>query len=174
MMTKKTVPVRKIHFTVKCPSGSVYQCSARCMDGPSTLSQVLFDEVERQTGTPANLQILSFLGQFILPDIPLCQYSLENGNCLNLSVKGLGGGGGDSSSGEKRTTYIIYNILLFDSGFAEIEMEECVSCGERAYMYCNDCESSRCKTCNDQWHKHPKRRCHQTNVRNIYVEEKCN
>ena len=26
------------------------------------------------------------------------------------------------------------------------------------------CKSSRCKVCDEQWHKHPKRRLHQTKV----------
>ena len=47
---------------------------------------------------------------------------------------------------------------------SEEEIDECTSCGERAYAFCEDCTSSRCKTCDEQWHKHPKRRGHQTKV----------
>ena len=43
-------------------------------------------------------------------------------------------------------------------------LDECVSCGEHADIYCEDCRSSRCKVCNDQWHKHPKRNHHNTRV----------
>lgn len=42
--------------------------------------------------------------------------------------------------------------------------DECESCGERADVYCVDCHSSRCHLCNEQWHKHPKRKHHQTKV----------
>ena len=104
----------EVQFTFKCPTGSVYQCSAMYTDGPSTLSQVLFDKVERKTRTPVDLQMLQFQGQLIESKIPLCEYSLENGSCLTLLVKGLGGGGpteGDSSSGENRKLILLKNNL---------------------------------------------------------------
>ena len=41
---------------------------------------------------------------------------------------------------------------------------ECVSCGELATASCEECGSSRCQVCNDQWHKHPKRRNHEITV----------
>ena len=43
-------------------------------------------------------------------------------------------------------------------------LSECVSCGERADIYCSECEASRCNLCNDQWHRHPKRREHKLEV----------
>lgn len=42
--------------------------------------------------------------------------------------------------------------------------DECVSCGEEAHIYCAECNGSRCNTCNEQWHKHPKRRHHSNEV----------
>ena len=47
---------------------------------------------------------------------------------------------------------------------AEDVKDECVSCGEEAHIYCAECNGSRCNTCNEQWHKHPKRRHHSTEV----------
>ena len=48
-------------------------------------------------------------------------------------------------------------------------LSECVSCGEKADIYCVECESSRCKLCNDQWHRHPKRRDHKLEVTILYT-----
>ena len=43
-------------------------------------------------------------------------------------------------------------------------LDECVSCGGEARLYCSDCKSSRCSPCNDLWHKHRKRRGHNIEV----------
>ena len=34
----------------------------------------------------------------------------------------------------------------------------------KAHIYCNDYNSSRCKVCDEQWHKHPNRKHHHTKV----------
>ena len=47
---------------------------------------------------------------------------------------------------------------------AENVKDECVSCGEEAHIYYVECNGSRCNTCNEHWHKHPKRRHHSTEV----------
>ena len=60
-----------------------------------------------------------------------------------------------------------FSILSIFFQLAEDELlDECVSCGEYANIYCNDCKSSRCQVCDKQWHKHPKRSQHKRRVCN--------
>ena len=57
-------------------------------------------------------------------------------------------------------------INFFSTESVDDELtNECISCGEYANIFCDVCKSSRCKTCNEQWHKHPKRRNHNTKVK---------
>ena len=66
----------------------------------------------------------------------------------------------------------IYKFSILSTFFQLAEDEllyECVSCGEYANIYCNDCKSSRCQVCDEQWHKHPKRSQHKTKVCNTML-----
>ena len=151
---------------VNSPTGKVYHCDAEYTNVSSTTCQIILcEEVMKQTGVPMDLQMLFSCGKLIPPRAPLCEYSLVNGCCLTLIVKGLGGGGGttDSPSGKKACILTTFNSFykILES---EEEIDECTSCGERTYAFCEDCTSSRCKTCDEQWHKHPKRQGHQKKV----------
>lgn len=82
-----------------------------------------------------------FKGKFLEPGVPLEDYGIQDGSIIEAVMKGIGGNGTDQHKSNE-------------------VLSECVSCGERADIYCNECEASRCKCCNDQWHRHPKRREH--------------
>ena len=78
---------------VKCPSGKVFTCCLDYSSEKSVFSQILFEEVEKQTGVPMKLQMLSFRKNLIHPGVPLSKYNLKDGCCINLLIKGVGGGG---------------------------------------------------------------------------------
>ena len=56
------------------------------------------------------------------------------------------------------------NHIYYYAESSEELLDECVSCGTDAHVYCENCKSSPCEVCNDQWHKHPKRKNHKTRV----------
>ena len=67
-----------------------------------TLCSELFVRVEQLWCIPPELQMLSLGGHLLQPQTHLQSYQIENGTCIDLSVKGLGGGGeSDSSTGKE-------------------------------------------------------------------------
>ena len=71
--------------------------------------------------------------------------------------------------GQPNNDHFYYYYPNFYTEPDEELLDECVSCGESAHIFCVDCKSSRCRTCDEQWHKHPKRRSHQTKVSQIIL-----
>ena len=59
---------------------------------------MLFDEIERLTGIPTGLQIIICGQRMMHPSIPIQQFGIEDGKCIILSVKGVGGGGSDEGT----------------------------------------------------------------------------
>ena len=57
-----------------------------------TLCSEIFSRVHRLWGIPPSQQMLSLGGQMLQPHTLLKCYPIENGTCIQLSVKGLGGG----------------------------------------------------------------------------------
>ena len=82
---------------VKCPSGKIVSCSLEYSSKTMVLSRVLFEEVAKQTGVPIKLQMLPHRMNPIQPDIPLQKYRLQDGCCIELVIKGVGGGNGDET-----------------------------------------------------------------------------
>ena len=117
-----------------------------------SLCQNLFTEVEKLTGIPQKLQALSYRQRTLDPQHPMCDYNFSDDNVINLSIKGLGGGPSDDDN------FIINSnkLNLIKSSDSDETKDECVSCGERAYFFYQNCKTSRCKECNDLWHKRPK------------------
>ena len=83
--------MHSLEITVKCPSGSSIPLSVES----NAVGKVLFESL---TGVPANKQMLYYKMRLLRPDISLQHYDLENGCCIDLSVKGVGVGG-DSGTG---------------------------------------------------------------------------
>lgn len=136
---------RSLKIFVKYPSGKETPCTIEYSDMLS--------------GIPLDMQMLSYL---IHPDITLWQYGLQDGCCINLSVQGLvGGAETDACMCRKCSVLSIFFQLAEDE-----LLDECVSCGEYANTYCNDCKLSCCQVCDKQWPKHPKRSRHKTKVCN--------
>ena len=151
-----------ITVNVKCPSGKIIPCS---FINTMARSQVLFEEISKQTGVPVKLQMLSYKMNLIQPDIPLQRYRMEDGCCIDLVIKGVGGGNGsDAGIMVLSADCMCVKIKFYFIDSDDEVLDECVSCGEHAHIYCSDCKCSRCKVCDEQWHKHPKRRLHQTKV----------
>lgn len=83
-----------ITVNVKCPSGKIIPCS---FINTTARSQVLFEEISKQIGVPVKLQMLSYKMNLIQPDIPLQRYRMEDGCCVDLVIKGVGGGNGSDA-----------------------------------------------------------------------------
>ena len=164
-----------LRLVLRCPSGE--RIPFNFDFSKEHLSKKLFHKVEHMTGISQDLQMLSYKMQMMSPDTPLCEYHLEDHCYIDLSVKGVGGGGGnDSTKAHIGMSNILHDCIIYVhacehwlqvkihvEGSEEI-LDECVSCGEYANNFCNKCESSRCAVCNEQWHKHPKRRNHKIRV----------
>ena len=133
-----------------------------------SLCQDLFAEIENLTSIPQKSQALSYRQHSLHPKHPLCDYNFSDDNLIYLSVKGLGGGPSDDGnfmhSQYSMCNSIIIIIILIESSDNDDIKDECVSCGESANLYCQDCKTYRCKECNDLWHKHPKRKWHEVQV----------
>ena len=54
------------------------------------------------------------------------------------------------------------------NGYLHI-IDECISCGEDADVFCTTCQSSRCNTCSELWHSHRLRRDHIITVSNYNI-----
>ena len=131
------------------------------------------------TGVPTDMQLLSYGTKLIRPNKKLQDYNLQDNCCVHLSVKGVGGNGGSNTGILKlminlttcnRHHNIIYGIICSLTESSDELLDECISCGEHAIIYCSTCKSSRCVPCNEQWHKHPKRRDHETKVSIYYCD----
>ena len=85
-----------VHINLKCPSGVMLPITLVCNHPGSVLSRVLFQEIEKSTGIPPSLQMLTFGRHFLRPDAPLKCYQLQDGCVINLSVRGVGGSGSDT------------------------------------------------------------------------------
>ena len=95
---------------------------------------------------------------------PSSSFNVGTCSSIDLIVKGIGGGG-ETYSGI--IILCVFHVIQFNTNYSELSVElldECVSCGTHADVYCDECKSSRCGICNDQWHKHPKRKHHKTRV----------
>ena len=160
----------QVELRLKCPSGAIVPLTLKSPNS-STPSKALFKEVEKVTGVPATLQMLNYEMHFLQPDIPLKEYCFKDGGQVHLSVKGVGGG--ESDKGTKFYTFYCNIIVSFiHSYISEPDgdvLDDCVSCGEHAQIYCSVCNSTRCKLCDEQWHKHPKRKHHHTKVCSIHI-----
>ena len=112
----------------------------------------------------------------------MTSYKFGDENIVHLSVKGLGGGSTDD--GMKiiiiiiitfhlchASYYQLLTIIIYIAESSDTEViTECVSCGgETDLFFCQECESCRCKACNELWHKHLKRKSHTVKVRNILM-----
>ena len=84
-----------LNVNVKFPSGKIIPCSFS--KTTTAWSRVLFEEVAKQTGVPIELQMLSYKMKLIQPDIPIQKYGLEDGCCIDLVIKGVGGGNGSDA-----------------------------------------------------------------------------
>ena len=156
-----------LNLNIKCPSGKLVSCTVE-LGSEATLGHTLYEAVEKQTGIPKTSQMLSYNSKLIHPNVILQKYGLTDGSCINLLIKGIGGGGTDTGSYVDQPNNDHFHYPNFYTESDEELLDECVSCGESAYIFCRDCKSSRCRTCDEQWHKHPKRRSHQTKVSQIY------
>lgn len=83
-----------VHVNLKCPSGVMQPITLKY--SCNVLSVVLFKEVEKITGVPTSLQMLTYGMHFLQPDVPLNHYQLQDGCIINLSVRGVGGAGSDT------------------------------------------------------------------------------
>ena len=92
-----TEQLQTSNLLVKLPSGKTEHLEI--MYDESTLCKLLFDEIERLTGIPTGLQMISCGSRMMHPSMPIHQFGTENGKSLILSVKGIGGGGSDSDEG---------------------------------------------------------------------------
>ena len=61
----------------------------------STRCKLLFDEIEKLTGIPTGLQMISYGNRMMHPSILIQQFEIEDGKYIILTVKGVGGGGSD-------------------------------------------------------------------------------
>lgn len=131
-----------------------------------SLCSELFSRIQDTWGIPQEHQMLSFGGSLLQPSQPLKYYNIQDGSSIQLSVKGYGGGE-DSDDGTftcQLLLVIIYVCIEICYIILDSVSKECISCGELARFYCDECKSSRCAVCNDRWHKHPHRRSHATKV----------
>jgi hypothetical protein len=86
-----------LKVNVKCPSGKIIPCSLEYSSKTKVRSRALYEQVAKQTGVAIELQILSYKMNQIQPDIPLQRYRLEDGCCIDLIIKGVGGGNGSDT-----------------------------------------------------------------------------
>ena len=59
------------------------------------MCKLLLNKIESLAGISTGLQMISCGSRMMHPSIPIHQFGQENGKCLILSVKGIGGGGSD-------------------------------------------------------------------------------
>jgi hypothetical protein len=88
---------KQVNLTVKGPGEKVKHLSMEI--GEKTLCSEVFSStgIHKLYGIPPSHQMLSLGGQLLQPQTPLQRYSIENGTCIQLSIKGLGGGKDDVS-----------------------------------------------------------------------------
>ena len=79
-----------VNLTVKGPRGKIKHLKVEI--GEKTLCNEVFSSIHRLWGIPPCHQMLSLGGQLLQPQTPLKCYPIENGTCIQLSIKGLGGG----------------------------------------------------------------------------------
>ena len=63
--------------------------------GDQTRCSELFSRIQDKLGIPQEHQMLSFGGTLLHPSQRLNYYNIQDGSCIQLSVKGYGGGGGE-------------------------------------------------------------------------------
>ena len=85
-----------VHINLKCPSGVMQPITFKF--NCNVLSIVLFKEVEKITGIPTSLQMLTYGMHFLRADVPLNHYQLQDECIIHLSVRGIGGAGSDTGS----------------------------------------------------------------------------
>jgi len=85
-----------VHVNLKCPSGVMQPITPKF--NCNVLSIVLFKEVEKITGIPISLQMLTYGMHFLRPDVPLNHYQQQDECIIDLSVRGIGGAGSDTGS----------------------------------------------------------------------------
>ena len=96
-----------LNFNVKCPSGKIIPCSLEYSRKTRVRSRSLYEQVAKQTGVAIELLILSYKMNLIQPNVPLRRYKLEDGCCIDLIIKGVGGGNG-SDTGILKTILYVY------------------------------------------------------------------
>lgn len=86
---------KQVDLIVKGPGEKVKHLSMEI--GEKTLCSEVFSSIHKLYGIPPSHQMLSLGGQLLQPQTPLQRYSIENGTCIQLLIKGLGGGKDDIS-----------------------------------------------------------------------------
>ena len=80
---------QRVNLIIKGPGGRVKHLNMEISE--KTCSKV-FSSIQRLWVIPSSNQMLSLGGQLLQPQTPLKNYHIENGTCIQLSIKGLGGG----------------------------------------------------------------------------------
>ena len=90
--------IEQVNLIVKGPRGKIKHLKMEI--GEKTLCSEVFSSIHRLWGIPPSHQMLSLGGQLLQPQTPLKCYSIENGTCIQLSIKGLGGGKDKDDTGK--------------------------------------------------------------------------
>ena len=92
-----------INAIIKGPKGKSLHLNIKSSD--QTLCSELFSRIKDIWGIPQEHQMLSFGGNLLQPSQRLKHYSIQDGSCIQLSVKGYGGGK-DSDDGTSKESPI--------------------------------------------------------------------